>query len=42
MVSKLDWAHTLVDLLALAMRLEGEGQYNLTKLARSTADALSR
>ncbi len=32
----------LVHLLALATRLEGEGQYNLAKLARAAADAISR
>lgn len=37
-----DWADTLVHLLALASRLEGEGQYNLAKLMRATADSLSR
>jgi hypothetical protein len=29
-------------LLSLALRLEGEGQYNLAKIARATADSLSR
>ena len=33
---------TLVHLLSLALRLEGEGQYNLAKIARATADSLSR
>jgi hypothetical protein len=36
------WAHVLVPLLSLALRLEGEGQYNLAKLARATVDALGR
>lgn len=42
MESELDWANTLVDLLALALRFESEGQYNLAKLARATADSLGR
>ncbi|MBN2045087.1 MAG: DinB family protein [Anaerolineales bacterium] len=33
---------TLVKLLALALRLEAEGQYNIAKLARATADSLCR
>lgn len=37
-----EWTETLVHLFALASRLEGEGQYNLAKLARATADALCR
>lgn len=37
-----EWKDTLVSLLALASRLEGEGQYNLAKLARATADSLGR
>ena len=36
------WQDTLIHLLALAGRLEGEGQYNLAKLARAAADALGR
>lgn len=40
MASKLE--DTLVRLLSLALRLEGEGQYNLAKLARAQADSLSR
>jgi len=36
------WTQALVELLALALRLEDEGQYNLAKLARATADALAR
>lgn len=36
------WADTLIHLLSLALRLENEGQYNLAKLARATADSLSR
>lgn len=35
------WADTFTHLLALAPRLEREGQYNLAKLARA-ADSLSR
>lgn len=36
------WTDTLSHLLALASRLEGEGQYNLAKLARAVADSLCR
>jgi hypothetical protein len=36
------WKDTLVHLFALASRLEGEGQYNLAKLARAAADSLCR
>lgn len=36
------WTATLIHLLALATRLEDEGQYNLAKLARAAADSLSR
>jgi uncharacterized damage-inducible protein DinB len=36
------WKDTLVNLLAVAGRLEDEGQYNLAKLCRAAADALSR
>lgn len=36
------WSETLVRLLSLAMRLEGEGQYNIAKIARATADSISR
>jgi uncharacterized damage-inducible protein DinB len=39
---KSEWTDTLVHLLALASRLEGEGQYNLAKLARAAADSLNR
>lgn len=31
-----------IELLAFALRMEGEGQYNLAKLARATADSLAR
>ena len=37
-----EWTDTLIHLYALASRLEGEGQYNLAKLARAAADALCR
>jgi hypothetical protein len=40
--TKSEWADTLIHLFALASRLEGEGQYNLAKLARATADSLCR
>ncbi len=36
------WTDTLIHLLALASRLEGEGQYNLAKLARAAADSMCR
>jgi len=42
MTKKYEWGDTLAHLLALASRLEGEGQYNLAKLARAAADSLSR
>lgn len=35
-------ADTLIHLLALAARLEGEGQYNLSKLVRAAVDSLGR
>ncbi|HNS01248.1 MAG TPA: DinB family protein [Anaerolineae bacterium] len=37
-----EWTDTLVHLLSLALRLEGEGQYNLAKIARARADSMSR
>ncbi|MCB0069824.1 MAG: DinB family protein [Caldilineaceae bacterium] len=40
--SQLEWADTLIRLFALATRLEGEGQYNLAKIARAQADAMAR
>jgi hypothetical protein len=36
------WTDTLIHLLALAARLEGEGQYNVAKLLRAGADGLAR
>ena len=36
------WQDTLLPLLALATRLEDEGQYNVAKLLRAAADSLSR
>jgi Mycothiol maleylpyruvate isomerase N-terminal domain. len=33
---------TLVQILSLALRLENEGQYNIAKIARATADSISR
>lgn len=39
---KAEWSDTQSHLLALAARLEGEGQYNIAKLARAMAEALSR
>jgi hypothetical protein len=41
-VEKSEWTHVLSPLLTLALRLEGEGQYNLAKLARSAVDSLGR
>lgn len=37
-----EWADALVHVLALAARLEDEGQYNIAKLARAAADAMGR
>ena len=37
-----NWTDMLTYLVSLALRLEGEGQYNLAKIARATADSLSR
>lgn len=39
---KTKWTDTIIHLFALASRLEGEGQYNLAKLARAAADSLCR
>lgn len=36
------WTDTLIHLLALAARLEGEGHYNVAKLLRAGADGLTR
>jgi uncharacterized damage-inducible protein DinB len=36
-----EWA-TLTHLLSLALRLEGEGQYNLAKLGRAAVDSIGR
>jgi hypothetical protein len=36
------WTDVFVHLLSLALQLEGEGQYNLAKIARAQADSLSR
>lgn len=36
------WGDTLVHLLALASRMEGEGYYNVAKLLRASADATLR
>lgn len=41
-MEKSKWTDIFLRLLSLASRLEGEGQYNLAKLARATADSLSR
>lgn len=41
-IDKPEWKDAFVRLLALASRLEGEGQYNLAKLARAASDAMSR
>ena len=40
--SQAEWKDTLVHLLALADKLEGEGQYNIAKLARAAAEAMGR
>ena len=39
---KQELTDALVQLLSLALRLEGEGQYNIAKLVRATADSISR
>jgi hypothetical protein len=36
------WQDTLTHLLALASKLEGEGQYNVAKLARGAAETMAR
>lgn len=36
------WKETIIQCLALATRLEGEGQYNNAKLLRAAADSLGR
>jgi hypothetical protein len=41
-MEKLEWTEVLIQLLSLALRLEGEGQYNLAKIARAKADSLGR
>jgi uncharacterized damage-inducible protein DinB len=41
-MEELEWTEALVHILSLALRLEGEGQYNLAKIARAKADSLSR
>lgn len=41
-MENLSWTRVLLPLLTLASRLEGEGQYNLAKLARASVDALGR
>lgn len=37
-----EWSNSLIRLTALASRLEGEGYYNIAKLARAAADSLCR
>lgn len=39
---KTQWANTIIHLFSLALRLEGDGQYNLAKLTRAAADSLCR
>lgn len=41
-MDKLKQSELSIHLLALALRLEGEGQYNLAKLARAAVDAIHR
>lgn len=41
-MTKPDWTDTFLRFLALASKLEGEGQYNIAKLTRAAADSLSR
>ena len=40
--NKARWSETLVHLMALAAKLEGEGQYNNAKLARAAAESMTR
>jgi hypothetical protein len=40
--SSKQWKDTFTQLLALASRLEGEGQYNLAKLCRAAIESLNR
>ncbi len=42
MQTNTEWNKAIVHLMALASRLEGEGQYNLAKLARAAVDSLLR
>lgn len=37
-----EWSSAVARIVALSQRLEGHGQYNLTKLIRAAADSLSR
>lgn len=37
-----EWANTQSQLLALAAKLEGEGQYNIAKLMRAAAESMGR
>jgi len=39
---EVEWGDTLSHILALAAKLEGEGQYNIAKLTRAVAEALTR
>lgn len=41
-INDADWHASLLRLLALAARLEDEGQYNIAKLLRAAADAITR
>jgi hypothetical protein len=41
-MKKSEWTHILLPLLTLASQLEGEGQYDLAKLARAAVDSLGR
>jgi hypothetical protein len=41
-IENTNWKESLIHLLALASRLEGEGQYNIAKLLRAGADSLGR
>lgn len=40
--SDTEWKQTVARLLSLGSKLEGEGQYNIAKLVRAAADALTR
>lgn len=42
MMADANLSKTLIDLYSLALRLEAEGQYNLAKISRATAESMAR